>query len=50
MNDMKDRKISFDKNKEKILTVSCYLELVNKDIKSIVTKEQFESIKYSLEG
>ena len=50
INGMKVTKICFDKDGEKILTVSCYLELVNKDIKSIVTKEQFESIKYSLEG
>ena len=50
INGMKVTKICFDKDGEKILTVSCYLELVNKDIKSIVTKEQFESMKYSLEG
>ena len=48
INGMKLTKICFDKDGEKILTVSCYLELVNKDIKSIVTKEQFESMSYKV--
>ena len=48
INGMKVTKICFDKDGEKILTVSCYLELVNKDIKSIVTKEQFEQIAYKV--
>ena len=48
INGMKVTKICFDKDGGKILTVSCYLELVNKDIKSIVTKEQFEQMAYKV--
>ena len=49
INGMKVTKICFDKDGEKILTVSCYLELVNKDIKSIVTHEQMEQMAYKVE-
>ena len=46
----------YDENKEdeqiqiEVNNQGNYTYYINEDIKSIVTKEQFESIKYSLEG
>ena len=43
--DVEEKYIIIDKAQDGLKTI-----LRNNDIKSIVTKEQFESIKYSLEG
>ena len=50
VNGMQVTRICFDEDGETILNLSnCILELMNEDIKSIVTKEQFESMSYKLE-
>jgi len=49
VNGMQVTRICFDEDGQRILNLSnCILELMNEDIKSIVTKEQFESIKYKI--
>lgn len=62
VNGHKVTKLGFDKLFLNCKTIECHQEdlskgyegvtfvYTNKDIKSIVTKEQFESMKYSLEG
>lgn len=49
VNGMQVTRICFDEDGERILNLSnCILELMNDDIKSIVTKEQFESMEYKV--
>ena len=47
VNGMQVTRICFDEDGERILNLSnCILELINEDIKSIVTKEQFKEMEY----
>ena len=49
VNGMQVTRICFDEDGGRILNLSnCILELMNEDIKSIVTKEQFESMEYKI--
>ena len=49
VNGMQVTRICFDEDGERILNLSnCILELINDDIKSIVTKEMFESMEYKI--
>ena len=49
VNGMQVTRICFDEDGERILNLSnCILELMNEDIKSIVTKEQFSSMEYKV--
>lgn len=49
VNGMQVTRICFDEDGERILNLSnCILELMNDDIKSIITKEQFESMEYRI--
>lgn len=49
VNGMQVTRICFDEDGERILNLSnCILELMNDDIKSIVTKEMFEEMEYRI--
>lgn len=49
VNGMQVTRICFDEDGKRILNLSnCILELMNEDIKTIVTKEQFESMEYKV--
>ena len=49
VNGMQVTRICFDEDGERILNLSnCILELMNEDIKTIVTKEQFSQMEYKV--
>ena len=49
VNGLKVTRICFDEDGERILnTENCILELINEDIKSIVTHEQFSQMEYKV--
>ena len=47
VNGMQVTRVCFDEDEQRILNLSnCILELMNEDIKSVLTHEQFEAMKY----